>query len=394
MTEDGLHHLSRVPLADRKIAEDYLQESLHVAPELLPVGEIDPAFAPLVSLGREIDDIDNLFISPNGRITLVETKLWRNPQATREVVAQVLDYATRLSHLSYSGLEDAVRKALRPAPVGDESLYEYVAARHPDATLPEAQFIDEVGKTLSNARFLLLIVGDGIRQNLEQMLAHLHRHPEMLFTFALVEVQIYEAPELPGRLLIPSVVAQTTEVVRAVVRVETTGEAKVSVEIDETDEPENVGRRKLTEDIFFSELTDERTRQLFSDLLAFSLQLGAVPGWRSSGVSIQLPDPGGSGRPLTLFVMTTSGAIYTGWLAGQLERVGLDGSLAFEYVESLASLFPGLTPHRNNAGELSRFVRTPEVESKLDAFKELVSRTVQSIEDASANASATAMVTE
>ena len=71
--------LSRVDFLDRAIGESFLQEQLHKSPSILPVQEVDDSFAPLLSLGREIWSIDNLFISPAGRITIVETKLWRNP---------------------------------------------------------------------------------------------------------------------------------------------------------------------------------------------------------------------------------------------------------------------------------------------------------------------------
>ena len=77
---DGKHYtLSRVHFSDPRIAEDFLQSSLHQTPAILPIEEIDPSFGPVVSLGREITAIDNLFISPAGKLTLVENKLWRNP---------------------------------------------------------------------------------------------------------------------------------------------------------------------------------------------------------------------------------------------------------------------------------------------------------------------------
>jgi len=85
--------LRRIRLGDREFSEAYLQEMLHACPELLPIDELDADFGPIVSLGREID---NLFIAPSGKLTIVETKLWRNPQAIREVLAQILDYANRV----------------------------------------------------------------------------------------------------------------------------------------------------------------------------------------------------------------------------------------------------------------------------------------------------------
>src|SRR5690242_627905 len=103
--EGNLVSLRRVDFGDRAIAEDFLQQQLHKSPSILPVEEIDDSFAPLVSLGREIASVDNLFISPNGRITIVETKLFRSPEATRQVLAQILDYAKRLSSLTYDQFE-------------------------------------------------------------------------------------------------------------------------------------------------------------------------------------------------------------------------------------------------------------------------------------------------
>src|SRR6056297_3147066 len=91
--------LERIKLGEQDIREAFLQALLDENPAILPVSDFDESFGPVVSLGREIMGIDNLFISPNGRLTLVETKLWRNPQATRHVLVQILDYASRLARL-------------------------------------------------------------------------------------------------------------------------------------------------------------------------------------------------------------------------------------------------------------------------------------------------------
>lgn len=74
-------------------SEGWLQELLVKYPEILPVAEIEPIFSPMIPIGREVSTetgiIDNLYISQRGYPILVETKLWRNPEAKREVVAQV-----------------------------------------------------------------------------------------------------------------------------------------------------------------------------------------------------------------------------------------------------------------------------------------------------------------
>src|SRR6266446_9002861 len=84
--------------------EAWLQETLRRNPDVLPVEEFGPVFHPLVPIGKEVPtsagSIDNLFISHAGYLVLVETKLWRNREARREVVAQLIDYAAALTHLS------------------------------------------------------------------------------------------------------------------------------------------------------------------------------------------------------------------------------------------------------------------------------------------------------
>ncbi len=59
--DGNLVSLHRVDFGNRALGEDFLQQQLHRRPSILPVEEIDDSFAPLVSLGREIGSMDNLF---------------------------------------------------------------------------------------------------------------------------------------------------------------------------------------------------------------------------------------------------------------------------------------------------------------------------------------------
>lgn len=161
-TEGNLVSLRRVDFGDRTIGEKFLQEQLHKSPSILPVEEIDDSFAPLVSLGREIISIDNLFISPSGRITIVETKLWRNPEATRQALAQILYYAKRLSSLTYDQFEQKCRSAQPPAPLATTTnLYSLVSKRFPNRENSEADFSDAVSKNLRTARFCCWLSATG-----------------------------------------------------------------------------------------------------------------------------------------------------------------------------------------------------------------------------------------
>ena len=56
--------------------------------------------------------LDMLGVTQTGRLVLVECKLWRNPQARREVVAQIVEYAALLRHLSFGDLTARLKQKL------------------------------------------------------------------------------------------------------------------------------------------------------------------------------------------------------------------------------------------------------------------------------------------
>lgn len=375
--EDGHHvRLERIPLASREFPEEFLQEILHRTPELLPVDELDSSFGPLVSLGREIDGIDNLFIAPNGWLTLVETKLWRNPESTRQVVAQILDYASRLAGMSFADFEALCRTAKPPSPVGSQSLFQFISGKFNGMAPPEQEFIDSVSKSLRTGRFLLLIVGDGIREGLENIMGVLHSHPQMHFTFGLVELQIYTHSKTPaGRLIIPQVVANTVEIVRATVRVETTGHANVAVAFEPPPEPGSLSTRRgqLSEKEFYQQVPDNQIiKQMIKRIFDWCTEKEVFRQWRASSVSIRLPDPRGSRQMFTLFVVKTSGDIYTGWLHEQLKTAGYDPHLLHSYISRLLSLFPGVKLKPKSPDTFAQDISAEQVAANLDDFLEVV----------------------
>ena len=385
IAESGLHTpLERISFTERTIAEEWLQKALHQSPGILPVEELDEAFAPVVSVGREIHAIDNLFISAHGRIVVVETKLWRNPEATRQVVAQILDYAKTLSSMNYDELQSAIKTAI-PAELDGRSLFEYVRDELDDASLHEAVFIDEVTKTLRRGRFMLLIVGDGIREGIEGILGLIHRQPQMLFTFGLVEMQLFKADGLDGILVVPQIIAHSTEFVRAVVKVEGAETAHVTVEMPSEVETSKTGRRRsLSESEFFESLGDDKTRELFRKLIQLGCELGAEPTWGAGGVALRLSDPGGSKQKLSIFSLTASGEFMTWGLDSYLERAGLDPAIAMEHAERLAALFPDVHV-RPEYATLSRYLSASEIAENFDPICDIVTDTVTQIREAAAS---------
>ena len=99
--------LERVPVGQALFAESGLRDLLAARAVALPVRHFDPVFASPVCLGTEfpvpsVGRVDALFLSPSGYLTIVETKLWQNPEARREVVAQIIDCAYPVDSEAYS----------------------------------------------------------------------------------------------------------------------------------------------------------------------------------------------------------------------------------------------------------------------------------------------------
>ncbi len=209
--------LERIHLGNGTFDESWLQALIQDHPSILPVSEIEPGFGDLVAIAREVPCghgfIDNLFLTPSGDIVLVETKLWRNSQMRREVVAQALDYVAALGAMTYDAFEAAASRGQG----GPHRLYDLIQ-RHPEA-LEDAEFIDAVSINLKRGRMLAIVLGDGIRAETEALGSLLQSHAGLHFTFALVELATWRTAE--GDIIaIPSTLGKTVMIERGIVRVE------------------------------------------------------------------------------------------------------------------------------------------------------------------------------
>lgn len=300
-------------------SEDWLQRLLDQAPDLLPLGDVDDRIEPpLVSLGREVQTpagpIDNLFISRNGYLVVVETKLWRNPEARRQVVAQLIDYAAHVRKWRYTDLERIARGV---DPANGKSLWELVEPEDVD----QHEWIDRVNENLARGRMCLLVVGDGIRSEVEALAEVVGRHPDFHFRLALVEIRLFRLRG--GYLAVPASIVKTAEIERAVVRVEQ-GVISVTTPVEAVNQPR---RSVLSEEALLDELRLQPDGDVAAQVARRLLQLLKPPldvVWRSGSFTVKMPDPGGSGRMLSLSVVTGYGTLYAWvpWLEKQLAELG------------------------------------------------------------------------
>lgn len=219
--------------------EAWLQELLYNHPELLPVDDFDDLYGPAIPIGREVrtdrGPIDNLYVSPEGGVTVVETKLWKNPEKHRTVVAQIIDYAKELATWDYDEFCEAILASSRKRGEEKASLEEKVASGLAEAGVELHEFQENVAACLNEGNFLLLIVGDKVSPNIALLTKAIQSAPGLGFTLGLAEMQLYQMnteTEWP-LIVVPEVVGRTIEKTRGVVQVRYTQEKpKISVEVE------------------------------------------------------------------------------------------------------------------------------------------------------------------
>lgn len=175
---------------DAELAEDWFQEAIEKEPGLV----IAPCIAgdltddekwffwrkELVvknAIGKEAGRIDVLLVSESGRIAIVETKLFKNPESRRIVVAQILDYATNLPEMTVS--------QIGPLPGGKLVAEDYVEA------------------SLRAGDFLLIIAGDRIDERAVRLgQAMLDGHLTRRWSLATVNLSLFRSTHDPSQLLV------------------------------------------------------------------------------------------------------------------------------------------------------------------------------------------------
>lgn len=337
--------LERVGLGKGFHDEAWLQALIFEHPKLIPAGDIEPGFGELIPAAREVSCghgyIDNVYLTASGDIVIVETKLWSNPQARREVVAQALDYAAALSQMTYEQLESAI---LRPARTdGAKSLYAIVAD-HPDA-LDEADFVDAVALNLKRGRMLVIAAGDGVRREAETLATLLQSHAGAHFTFALVELAAYRLGESEQYVIVPATLVQTRLIDRGVVRIENGQAIVVPVEKPVAASTTSAGPKaqSLTEQSFY-ELMAARDPALPATIRSFIASIEPLGVYVDFSASLNLKvDWPGAKKPVNLGYIQKDGQLQmgsVGWYAPH--------PTAERYLQAIAAIVGGEVVEPNN----------------------------------------------
>jgi len=175
--------------------ETWLQETLYQAGDLLNQTSRD-SLDPIIPLCRELPlrgststvYLDILAVRASGRPVLIECKLWKNPQARREVVGQILEYGALLQGQSYADVDAQVKATLKQSAT---SIWG-IAKSKSDQTINESDFIDHFTSCLIDGSFDLVLAGDGIRSDVKSVVNFLENRQSQINSLNMLEVNVFE----------------------------------------------------------------------------------------------------------------------------------------------------------------------------------------------------------
>ncbi|NLA74413.1 MAG: hypothetical protein GX846_02875 [Deltaproteobacteria bacterium] len=309
--------LSRLDPRQKRFDEKWLQEFLMNHPDILPTGDIEPVFYPLVPIGKEVPvvegRIDILYLSGSGYPVIVETKLWRNPESRREVVAQILDMAFAFSKWGYDQLDEYTKRFAKTFYGQERSLISLMEEKLGEIDMEQDEFRDHVENNLNLGRFLVAVVGDKIRSSTLDILNGLNRYPGLGLELAMIELECFTFAEKepPSLLIIPRIAKKSEIIERSIVEVKIQrGEKKPEVEISQ-EKTKKIGKKisrpTLTE-IKFWEILKEKAPDDYHKIKEF------VEGLKDDPLVEMAPGVNGlrfrrilseSDRVISLFFITT-----------------------------------------------------------------------------------------
>ena len=191
--------------SDLGLAESWLRDAIYAQPQLVidccaEAGLTDEEW---YAWGREVrigstGRVDVLLVSSMGRIGVVETKLWGNPENRRKVVAQTLDYVVALTGGDRTSLE------LPPLPQGVD---------------PE-----DVDQGLRRGDFLVVIAADRLDDRAVRLGdALMGKHILNSWELAMLDMAVFVQPgtsHVDDVLIVPNLRGVVTYELRQIVRID------------------------------------------------------------------------------------------------------------------------------------------------------------------------------
>ena len=181
------------------------------------------------------------------------------------------------------------------------------------------------------------IIGDGIRENMEELASYIHQYGNMNFTLSLIELPVYVNPLENEIIISPRILARTKEIERIVFRVSDT-----EIKSKQIESQKKVMSKSVSETVFFERLENaigkENANGLknFADTLHDKLNIYATLG-RGKRLSLNLKS---SNDSYNFASIQEDGEVWFYGIVNKTEEIG-DKQIGIEYLKSLGKEIGG-----------------------------------------------------
>jgi len=186
--------------------ESKLQDYLEKYPSLIPLTEIAEGAPDLLCIGREVNAglgaADLLFIDKDGLLTIVETKLVKNPEIHRAVIGQLIEYASFISQWTADDV-------YRIADDYQKSNLDEVIQSMSEGAFSSENFRSNIEQNLRNGMIRLIIAIDELIEPLRATVTFLNSYSN--FDILLLQVSSFQGKEREQTILAPSLFGYATK---------------------------------------------------------------------------------------------------------------------------------------------------------------------------------------
>ena len=204
--------LSKTEFTGEGKLQDYLEEY----PTLIPLADIVEGASDLICIGREVGagsgSIDLFCIDKDSLLTVVETKLRRNREARREVIGQIIEYASYVSQWTaddvYKIANEYFTKSTRVPPSYKGKTLEVIMEEIVGDEFSEEDFRAKIGQNLRDGRIRLIIAVDELIEPLRATVTFLNSHSN--FDVLLLQVTDFQENEAK-KVLVPLLFGYATK---------------------------------------------------------------------------------------------------------------------------------------------------------------------------------------
>ena len=183
---DNVRALEETEFAEESKLQDYLKDY----PALIPLEDVGEGASELICIGKEVavpsGAIDLLFIDKDGLLTVIETKLVKNPEIRREVIGQIIEYASYISRWSADKVYAIANAYLK------SDLDEFMLNKYPEGFSAD-DFRSNIEQNLESGRIRLIIATNKFVEPLQATVTFLNSYSK--FDILLLEVSSFGGKE-------------------------------------------------------------------------------------------------------------------------------------------------------------------------------------------------------